>query len=70
MSIGTSSVVYPAAGFADQAKTGNAVIVEINPEETPVTPLADFSLQGNAGEVLPLLIAAIKSSIGRPEALS
>jgi NAD-dependent protein deacetylase/lipoamidase len=55
--IGTSAIVYPAAGLARVAKAGGARVVEINAAETPLTALADESLQGASGEVLPSLIA-------------
>jgi len=54
-SIGTSSVVYPAAGLPATAKSAGAVLIEINPEETALTNAADFFLQGKSGQVLPML---------------
>jgi NAD-dependent deacetylase len=39
--IGTSALVYPAAGLPLFAKEHGAFIVEINPQETPITDLAD-----------------------------
>ncbi|HQU82290.1 MAG TPA: NAD-dependent deacylase [Pyrinomonadaceae bacterium] len=53
--IGTSALVYPAAGLADYAKSRNAVLVEINPEETPMTDVCDFQIREKAGEFLPAL---------------
>ena len=58
-SVGTSSQVYPAAGLADLVKAGGAIVVEINPDETPLTPLATYSLRGAAGEILPCIAAAV-----------
>lgn len=55
---GTSGVVYPAAGLPREAAESGALLVEVNPEPTPVTPLAEFVLRGRAGEVLPALVAA------------
>lgn len=55
-SIGTSSVVYPAAGFAETALLHGAAVVEINPDATPLSRLATWSLRGKAGEVLPGLV--------------
>lgn len=52
--VGTSALVYPAAGLAEIAKFSGAKIVEINPEKTPMTEFCDFSLRGKAGEILPL----------------
>lgn len=53
--IGTSALVYPAVGLAEIAKYSGAKLVEINPEETPMTSFCDFSLRGKAGEILILL---------------
>jgi NAD-dependent deacetylase len=52
--IGTSALVYPAAGLAEIAKRGGAFLVEINPEETPMTGFCDETIRGRAGEILPL----------------
>jgi NAD-dependent deacetylase len=59
-SIGTSAVVYPAAALPQVAAEHGAYIVEINPEQTPLTPRADEFLQGNAGEILPALVHHIQ----------
>ena len=53
ITIGTSAVVYPAAGFIERAKRGGAFSVEINPEGTPATQSVDLALRGRAEEVLP-----------------
>jgi NAD-dependent deacetylase len=57
-SIGTSSVVYPAASLPYEAARGGATIIEINPQATELTPAAAFSLRAKAGESLPALVAA------------
>ncbi len=51
--IGTSAVVYPAAGLVSLARTAGAKIIEINLESTPVSRLIDTVLTGRAGEILP-----------------
>ncbi|MBM4127385.1 MAG: NAD-dependent deacylase [Nitrospira sp.] len=56
--IGTSGVVYPAAGFASIAKEAGAFVAEINLDVTPHTGLVDVSLQGRAKDVVPLLIGS------------
>ena len=61
LSIGTSSLVEPAASLPLIALNNGASVIEINPQETPLTPLANFSIQRPAGEVLPQLVTAIKS---------
>lgn len=58
ISIGTSSLVYPAAGLAQLAKQNGAKIIEINPNPTPNT-VVDITLAANAGIVMPLLIEQI-----------
>lgn len=56
LSIGTSSLVYPAAGLAEVARSAGATVVEINPNPTAHADGFDFLLQGNAAAVLPELI--------------
>ena len=55
--IGTSGMVYPAAGFASIAKDAGAFVAEINLDVTPHTGLVDVSIQGRAKDVVPLLIS-------------
>ena len=55
--VGTSAVVYPAAGLVPLAKAKGARIIEVNLEETPFSGTVDCSLRGMAGELLPQLIA-------------
>ena len=54
--VGTTAVVYPAAGLIDLARQRGAAIVEVNPEATAASDLADVSLRGKSGEILPLLL--------------
>jgi len=54
--IGTSGVVYPAAGFASVAKEVGALVIEINLDNTPQSNLVDLSLRGRAKDLVPLLI--------------
>jgi NAD-dependent deacetylase len=58
-SIGTSSVVYPAADLWRRAKDCGAIIIEINKDPTPLSPLADYSFLGKAGQILPELVGII-----------
>ena len=57
--IGTSAEVYPAAALPALARLSGAIVVEINPEATPLSAIADFALRGAAGIVLPALVAAL-----------
>ena len=58
--VGTSAVVYPAAGLVHVAKQSGAFIVEVNIEETEITPFCDISFFGEAGKILPELVNEIK----------
>lgn len=57
--VGTSAVVYPAAGLVPLARSCGARTIEINVEETPVSGLVDYTLTGRASEILPQLIAQL-----------
>jgi NAD-dependent deacetylase len=63
--VGTSAVVYPAAGIPWLAKRNCAAIVEVNIDPTPVTEYADVSLLGPAAEVLPELVKRLKETMGK-----
>jgi NAD-dependent deacetylase len=55
--IGTSGVVYPAADIPYAAKSGGAVVVEINVEDTPFTSsITDYFLKGSASTILPKIV--------------
>jgi NAD-dependent deacetylase len=60
LSIGTSGVVYPAASLPWLAKKEGAFLVEVNPEVTPMTDVADVSLRGPAGTILPIIVDEMK----------
>ena len=55
ISIGTSGVVWPAAGYPQLAKSGGAKLIEINPEPSEQSHLYDHVYPDNAGKVLPKL---------------
>ncbi len=58
--IGTSAVVYPAAQFPVDVKSSGGVLIEVNPNETPLTSLSDVVLRAPAGETLPLLVERLR----------
>jgi NAD-dependent deacetylase len=58
-SIGTSAVVEPAASLPGLAQDYGALVVEVNPNPTPLTPRADFVLQAPSGIVLPALVKTV-----------
>lgn len=57
--VGTSGVVYPAAQLPMLAHQAGAHIIEVNPERSPLTAMADVHLQGPAGALLPALLEAL-----------
>ena len=54
--IGTSGLVSPAASLPGVAKDVGAFLIEVNPESTPLSLMADVCLRGFAASVLPRLI--------------
>ena len=55
VSVGTSGIVYPAAGFPQFAKESGARCIEINPEANEMSPLYDEAIRTSAGKALPEL---------------
>lgn len=60
MSVGTSSVVQPAASLIELARQNGAKTIEVNLEPTPISDAVDVSLFGKAGDVLPKLVNQIE----------
>jgi NAD-dependent deacetylase len=61
--VGTSAVVYPAAGLIDVAKGGGATVVEFNLTKTDASERVDLSLFGKSGETLPALVAEMRTRL-------
>jgi len=59
LSVGTSSLVYPAAGLADIAREAGATVVEVNPQPTDLADSVTFAIAANAGTALPELVDSI-----------
>ena len=59
LSVGTSALVYPAAGLADIAIEAGAITIEVNPSPTGQSESYTASLRGNAGVVLPKLVESL-----------
>ncbi|MGE5093944.1 MAG: SIR2 family NAD-dependent protein deacylase [Betaproteobacteria bacterium] len=57
-SVGTSSLVHPAAQVPVVAKEAGAFVVQVNPNATPLDPIADLNVRGPAAIALPPLLAA------------
>jgi len=62
-SVGTSALVHPAASLPVIAKRRGAILVEINPEETPLTEIADYSFRAKSGELLPELLSVLRRKV-------
>jgi NAD-dependent deacetylase len=59
LSIGTSSLVQPAASLPMYARQGGALLVEINPDETPLSREVDIRIPFPSGEALPALVRQV-----------
>jgi NAD-dependent deacetylase len=57
--VGTSAVVYPAAQLPFVAKQHDAAVIDVNPQPTPISQIADLFLQGRSGEVLPQVVERV-----------
>jgi NAD-dependent deacetylase len=51
--VGTSALVQPAASLPLLAKQNGALLIEINPDETPLSAYADKTLRGPAAAIMP-----------------
>jgi len=59
--VGTSAIVYPAAGIPIQAKQNNATIIEFDVQPTALTgQVTDIFIQGRAGTTLPKLLEQLE----------
>jgi NAD-dependent deacetylase len=57
--VGTSGIVYPAAALPEAARRAGALVMEVNTEETALSPLCDAVLRGPAADLLPAIIEEI-----------
>jgi len=62
--VGTSGVVYPVASFPQTVKDNGGYVVEVNVEPTPISAIADASLYGNSGDILPMIVKWLKEKRG------
>ena len=59
--IGTSAIVQPAASMPIIAKQSGAIVIEINPEPTPLTGvISNYLIQGRAGEVIQAIVSGLE----------
>lgn len=59
--VGTSGVVQPAASLPFVAQRSGAIVIEANPSRSEITSLAEVWLDAPSGEVLPLVVDAIRA---------
>jgi NAD-dependent deacetylase len=55
LTVGTSALVYPAAGLVHEARRRGAFTAEINLEPTPASAEVDIALHGAADQLLPII---------------
>lgn len=61
MTIGTSAVVYPAAQFPIEAAQRGVPLIEVNPEETPLSSIAAVVVRAPSGVALPAIVGALRA---------
>ncbi len=66
-SIGTTSLVQPAASLPLLALENGAILVEINPQETPLSLHADYCLRASAARALTSVMHQLKNPVQGPE---
>ena len=59
LSVGTSAVVYPAAGLPLLARQAGAYVAEVNPTPSDIAGRMSEQVRGTAGAVLPELVASL-----------
>ena len=61
--VGTSATVFPAAEFPLEVLRRGGSVIEVNPHESDLTPLASLSLRGPGGAVLLRLVAEVAAGL-------
>lgn len=56
---GTSGAVYPVASFPQMVKDNGGFVIEVNVEQTPISQIADISLFGKSGDLLPAIVEGL-----------
>ena len=62
LSIGTSALVYPAAGFISAAASNGATTIEINQDDTPISQDVTHSIRARSGVLLPRIIERMQTT--------
>ncbi len=61
--VGTSVVVYPAAQLPDIVRSHGGRIIEVNLDPTPISHLAEVSIRGKSGEILPKIVEKLEEML-------
>jgi NAD-dependent deacetylase len=64
LSVGTSGVVYPAAGLVGVAARAGAAVITVNPDSEARFEADSVCLAGGASDVLPALVSAAWPDVG------
>ena len=59
--VGTSFTVQPAVRLPMWAKSAGAVLVEVNPHPTPLSPTADYSIRSGASQFFAALCRELEA---------
>jgi len=62
--VGTSGIVFPAAYLPIIARSSGALVVDINPEKSGISDIADYFIMSEADKAVPQLLKAILAKIG------
>ena len=62
--VGTSGIVFPAAGYPAMALAQGATVIEVNPVDTDVSDMCHHTVRGTAAQVLPELVALVAATEG------
>jgi NAD-dependent deacetylase len=62
--VGTSAVVYPAASLPELALEQGKIVIEVNPERTPLSARATVSVRDTASAALPGLLQRLPTLLG------
>ena len=62
--VGTSGIVWPAAGLPAVARAAGAVVVEVNPRETETSDMAHHLWRETAARALPALLEEVRRDVG------
>ena len=55
--VGTSALVHPAASLPLRTRANGGAVIEVNLEETPLSPVAQIAIRARAAEMIPRLLA-------------